>query len=41
MVASAQNVNSKYAEYLFIEGALELIGSWDVNLEGYATKQDV
>lgn len=41
MVASAQNVNSKYAEYLFIDGALELIGSWDVNLEGYATKQDV
>ena len=41
MVASAQNINSKYAEYLFIEGALELIGSWDVNLEGYATKQDV
>ena len=41
MVASAQNINSKYAEYLFIDGALELIGSWDISLDGYATKQDV
>ena len=41
MVASTSNTNDKYAEYLYVEGVLELVGSWDVNLEGYATKEEV
>lgn len=41
MVASTSDTNNKYAEYLYVEGVLELVGSWDVNLEGYATKEEV
>lgn len=29
----------KYAEYLYIDGALEPVGSWDVNLDGYVTEE--
>ena len=41
MVASNDASNNKYAEYLYIEGSLELIGSWEVNLDNYATKEEV
>jgi hypothetical protein len=41
MVASTSDTNNKYVEYLYVEGVLELVGSWDVNLEGYATKEEV
>lgn len=41
MVASTSDTNNKYIEYLYVEGVLELVGSWDVNLDGYATKQDL
>jgi hypothetical protein len=30
----------KYAEYLYIDGSLELVGSWDVNLDDYVTEKD-
>lgn len=29
--------DNKYLEYLYIDGALELVGTWKVNLSGYAT----
>lgn len=29
----------KYAEYLYIDGALEPVGSWDVDLDGYVTEE--
>lgn len=41
MVSSGNANNNKYTEYLYVEGILELVGSWDVNLEGYATKADL
>ena len=42
MIASAtRSGDNKYQEYLYTEGALELIGSWDTNLSDYATKQEV
>jgi hypothetical protein len=41
MVASTISENDKYIEYLYVDGILELVGSWDVNLEDYATKQEV
>lgn len=41
MIASTSDTNNKYIEYLYVEGVLELVGSWDVNLDGYATKEEV
>ena len=41
MVTSGSTENNKYIEYLYVEGVLELVGSWDVNLDGYATKEEV
>ena len=41
MVASNSNTDDKYTEYLYVDGALEYVGSWNVNLEGYATKEEV
>lgn len=41
MIASTPNKNDKYAEYLYIDGVLEMVGSWDVNLENYATKEEI
>ena len=41
MVASTISTNDKYIEYLYVDGILELVGSWDVNLEDYAKKQEV
>lgn len=35
------NENDKYDEYLWIEGALEKVGSWQIDLTDYATKADV
>lgn len=33
--------NNKYDEYLYENGKLELVGNWAVNLDGYATKEDL
>lgn len=41
MVASNTSDNNKYIEYLYVDGVLELVGSWDVNLDNYATKAEV
>lgn len=41
MVASNTSDNNKYVEYLYVDGVLELVGSWDVNLDNYATKAEV
>ena len=42
MVASGENAeDNKYTEYLYIEGNLELVGTWKVDLSGYATKEEV
>lgn len=42
MVASTSSDTDKYVEYLWVDGELEFVGSWnDVNLEGYATKEEV
>ena len=43
MVLNAESVDesNKYDEYLYIDGKLELVGNWAVNLEGYATKNDL
>lgn len=39
--ASEENSNDKYDEYLFVDGSLEKVGSWEVDLTGYATKDEV
>ena len=41
MVASNTSDNNKYVEYLYVDGVLELVGSWDVNLDNYATKAEI
>ena len=41
MVASNTSDSNKYIEYLYVDGVLELVGSWDVNLDNYATKAEV
>ena len=33
--------NNKYDEYLYINGSLEKVGSWDTDLSDYATKEDL
>ena len=40
MVASSPDTNNKYAEYLYVDGELEFVGSWDVNLSNYVTKSE-
>lgn len=40
MIASSPDTNNKYAEYLYVDGELEFIGSWDVNLSNYVTKSE-
>lgn len=32
-----QEEDDKYDEYMVIDGVVEKVGSWEVNLEGYAT----
>ena len=41
MVASNVSETNKYVEYLYVEGALEQIGSWETDLFDYATKEEV
>lgn len=41
MVASNTSETNKYAEYLYVEGELEQVGSWETTLEDYATKEEV
>ena len=41
MVASNVSGTNKYVEYLYVEGALEQIGSWETDLSDYATKEEV
>lgn len=41
MVASSTSETNKYVEYLYVEGVLEQIGSWETNLSDYATKEEV
>lgn len=40
--AGAQDGDSnRYDEYLVIDGKLEPVGSWNVDLSGYATKEEL
>lgn len=41
MVASGASETNKYVEYLYVEGVLEQVGSWETDLSGYATKEEV
>lgn len=43
MVLNSDSIdeNNKYDEYLYENGKLELVGNWAVNLDGYATKEDL
>lgn len=34
-------VNDLYDEYMVIDGKIERLGSWEVNLDNYATKEDL
>ena len=36
-----QEEDDKYDEYIVIDGSIEKIGSWEVNLDDYATKNDL
>ena len=41
MVKVSNTNNDKYDEYLWVEGALEKVGAWEVDLTDYATKNEV
>lgn len=41
MVKVSNAINDKYDEYLWVEGALEKVGAWEVDLTDYATKVEV
>lgn len=41
MVKVSDAANDKYDEYLWVEGALEKVGAWEVDLTDYATKVEV
>lgn len=42
MVANASGlIADKYTEYLYVEGALEKIGTWEANLEDYVTNTEL
>lgn len=41
MVASGTSETNKYVEYLYVEGVLEQVGSWETDLSDYATKEEV
>lgn len=36
-----QEDDDKYDEYMVFEGVLEKVGSWEINLSAYATKEDL
>lgn len=38
---TSSNVSNKYIEYLYVEGQLEQIGSWDTSLEDYVTNSEL
>jgi hypothetical protein len=37
MIAKEEEEGNKYDEYLFVNGSLELVGNWEVDLSGYVT----
>lgn len=39
--AESTDESNKYDEYLYINGKLELVGNWEVDLADYATKDDL
>lgn len=39
--SESSHENDTYLEYIYIDGALELVGSWDVDLNGYAKIEDL
>lgn len=41
MVSNTSTSENKYDEYLFVEGELEKVGAWDVDLTDYTTKQEI
>ena len=41
MIKSKDLVDDKYDEYLWVDGSLEKVGSWDIDLSDYATKNEV
>ena len=41
MVASNASETNKYDEYLYVDGVLEQVGSWETDLSGYATREEV
>ena len=41
LIKNNSDTADKYAEYLYIDGSLEPVGSWDVNLDGYVTEKDL
>ena len=41
MVASNASETNKYDEYLYVDGVLEQVGSWETDLSGYATKEEI
>ena len=38
---SSTDIDNKYDEYLYVDGKLELVGNWEVDLANYATKDDL
>lgn len=41
MVKTAESGDDRYDEYMVVDGALERVGDWGVNLDGYATTSDL
>ena len=41
MVSNTSTGENKYDEYLFVDGDLEKVGAWDVDLTDYATKEEL
>ena len=41
MISIGDTEYDKYDEYLYIDGSLEKVGAWEVDLTDYATKEEV
>lgn len=41
MISTGDTEYDKYDEYLYIDGSLEKVGAWEVDLTDYATKEEV
>lgn len=41
MISTESEGDDKYDEYLYIDGALEKVGSWKVNLDDYVKTEDI